>query len=65
MGGTSPPTSAQAHFCKTCKSVNFCSGVGEGEDVNPFWPLTFPVFKTRQKFLTFSGFFNFRFHFIP
>ena len=30
MGETSPPISAQAHFCKSRTSVNFFSGVGGG-----------------------------------
>ena len=34
MGETSPPTSAQAHFCKSRTSVTYFFGVGEGADVD-------------------------------
>ena len=30
-GGTSLPTSAQTHFCKSSKSVNLFSGIGRGQ----------------------------------
>ena len=35
-GGARGEWGAPAHFCKSCKSVNFFSGVGEEANVDPF-----------------------------
>ena len=46
-GGLVPPTFVQAHFCKSCKSVEFFGGIRDELTWTSSWPLSFPVFETR------------------
>ena len=50
MGETSLLTSAQIHFRKPCKSVNFFLGLGRGQTESPSWFFLFLSLKYDKNF---------------